>query len=394
MNPVLRRATAADLPAMAVTDGRAFGFHHSEQDVEDLRGVLDPARFVLACHDDAIVGLAGSYGFDVTPPGGAPIAVEGVTWVAVAATHRRRGILRSMITELHRGYVGAGVPLAVLTASEGAIYGRFGYGVTTAERWVEIDRKRAVFRAGTPDPGGVRYADTEEVRALAPDVHRRWCASHPGAVSRTASWWEHTLLDRDTHRRGATARFDLLHPDGYAAYRIDAGTARIVDFFAVTDEAHVALWRLLLALDLVDTIGTNAVPADDPLPWLLTDARAVRTTGVADGMWARVLDVPAVLTARRYAVDVDVVLDVHDPVLDRGGRFRLRGGPEGATGEPTADAADLHVDIRALGSLTFGGARALTLARAGLIETTDRRLLSRFDAACTADREPRHGTGF
>lgn len=394
MTPVLRRATAADLPAMAVADGRAFGFHYSDQDVEDLRGVIDPARFLLACEDDAIVGLAGSYGFDVTPPGGAPIPVEGVTWVGVAATHRRRGILRSMITELHRGYVEAGVALAVLTASEGTIYGRFGYGTTTVDRWVEIDRKRAVFRAGVPDPGGVRYVDTEEVRARVPDIHRRWCARHPGAVSRSMPWWESTLLDREHQRGGATARFHLLHPDGYAAYRMKGGTAQVVDFFAVTDEAHVALWRLLLSLDLVSTVTTRAVPADDPLPWLLADARAVHTAGVSDGMWARVLDVPAVLAARRYAVDVDVVLDVHDPGLDRGGRFRLSGGPDAATCVPSTDPPDLHVDVRALGSLTFGGTRARTLARAGLIEVTDERLLRRFDAACTAEQEPRHGTGF
>ncbi|MBC8092114.1 MAG: sterol carrier protein domain-containing protein, partial [Pseudonocardia sp.] len=58
------------------------------------------------------------------------------------------------------------------------------------------------------------------------------------------------------------------------------------------------------------------------------------------------------------------------------------------------DPPDLHVDVRALGSLTFGGTRARTLARAGLIEVTDERLLRRFDAACTAEQEPRHGTGF
>ncbi len=392
--PELRRATAADLPAIALVDGRAFGFHYSEQDLDDLRGFLDLDRFLMALDGDEIVGTAGSYEFAVTPPGGEPIPAEGVTWVSVAAHHRRRGVLRAMITELHRGYADAGIPLALLTASEGSIYGRFGYGTATADRSVEIDRRRATFRPDAPDPGGVRYAETDEVRERVPDIHRNWCARQPGALSRSAAWWDFLLRDREHQRRGTTARFHLLHPDGYAAYRMDGATCRVVDFFAATDEAHVALWRLLLALDLVSTITTYAVPADDPLPWLLTDARAVRTEGVSDGMWARVLDVPAVLGARRYAVDLDAVLQVRDPLLDRGGRFRLRGGPDGAECVPTTDAPDVHVDVRALGSLTFGGPRALTLARAGLIGAEDEAVLRRLDAACTADREPRHGTGF
>lgn len=394
--PVLRRAVAEDLRDIARVDGRAFGVHYEDQDLHDIRLVFDPQRFLLACDpgDGAVVGVAGSFPFAVTPPGGRPIPTEGVTWVSVPATHRRRGILRMMIDELHRGYVDDGVPLALLTASEGGIYGRFGYGPATAGRSTEIDRLQTVFRSGVADPGGVRYAETDEVHLHAPDIHRRWCARSPGAVSRSDEWWALMLLDRPHQRRGGTARFHLLHPDGYAAYRIDGGTCRVVDFFAVTADAHLALWRLLLSLDLVKTVTTDCLTGDDPLPWLLTDARAVRTTAVTDGLWARVLDVPAVLAARSYAVEVDTVLEVSDPTLGRGGRFRLRGGPDGAHCTPTSDAVDLHLHITALGSVAFGGTRAGTLARAGLVSAVDDRCLRRFDVACTTDREPRGGTGF
>ena len=323
-----------------------------------------------------------------------PVPAEGVTWVSVAATHRRRGILRAMMGELHGRYAGAGTPLALLTASAGGIYDRFGYGVATLDRWVEIDRPRAVLRPGTPDPRGVRFADTEEVAQRVPDIHRRWCAGRPGAVSRSDRWWELVLLDRPHQRRGGTARFHLLHEDGYVGYRMDSGVCRIADFFAVTDEAHAALWRVLLAMDPVSTIATRAVTDDDPLRWMLTDARAIRTTSVADDVWARVLDTPAVLAARRYAVEIDVVLQVHDPDGYAGGRFRLRGGPDGAVCEPTDAAADVHTDVPALGALALGGVRAHTTARAGRITADDPALLRRFDAACRADREPYAGTSF
>ncbi|WP_219418317.1 GNAT family N-acetyltransferase [Pseudonocardia nigra] len=160
----LRRATLDDLPAITVADGRAFGQQYSDTDIEDFRPLFEPDRFLLAIDgaDDAkgsIVGITGSFPFDVTLPGGATLATPGVTWVSVAVTHRRRGILRALFAEQHRGFVAEGAAVSLLTASEGAIYGRFGYGIATGRRSVEISKRRAAFRAEVPDPGGVRQVD-------------------------------------------------------------------------------------------------------------------------------------------------------------------------------------------------------------------------------------------
>ncbi len=396
MNPVLRRATADDLTPISLLDGRSFGYQHTAEDLDDARKVIEPERFLLACDPDdgEILGVTGSFDMTLTLPGGARLPSPGVTWVAVAVTHRRRGILRTLLTEQHRGFVADGHAVSMLTASEGTIYGRFGYGPATLERQVTIDRRRAVLRPDVADPGGVRYVETDGARKHAPDVHRRWSAVSPGAVSRSDPWWDTLLVDREYRRHGASGLFHLVHPDGYASYRInnDDSSCRVVDFFAATDEAHLALWRVLLALDLVEKITVFDMPLDDPLPFLLTDPRQVRTTLLPDGLWVRVLDVPAALSARRYAVEIDVVLDVHDPFLDRGGRFRLRGGPDGAVCEPTDATADAEVEIRALGSLLLGGHRAGTLARAGLV--TGAAALPRLDAAFAAEREPRFATHF
>ena len=117
--------------------------------------------------------------------------------------------------------------------------------------------------------------------------------------------------------------------------------------------------------------------------------------GTGDRLWARVLDVPAALSARRYATDVDVVLDVRDPFLDRGGRFRLRGGPDGAECVPAGDGAPLvSIEMAALGSLLFGGRPAGSLARAGLLAADDPAVLRRLDTAFRAERTPQHGTEF
>lgn len=383
---------------MSATDGRAFGYQHTAEDIENLRKVLDPERFLLACDPDdgEVLGVTGSWDMTLTLPGGAQVTSPGVTWVAVGATHRRRGILRSLMTEQHRGFVADGLAVSMLTASEGGIYGRFGYGQATVERAVEIERRRAVVRPDVPDPGGVRYVDTDGARKHAPEVHRRWRAVSPGAVSRSDPWWDDLLRDSDWRRHGASALFHLTHADGYASYRISQQdrACRVVDFFAATDEAHVALWRVLLGVDLVDKVTTHDLPLDDPLPWLLTDPRQVRTTRMPDGLWLRVLDVPAALSARRYAVELDVVLEVRDDFLGRGGRFRLRGGPEGAVCEPTDASADAGIEIRALGSMLLGAYRAGGLARAGLVTGAGPDVLRRLDAGFAADREPRFGTGF
>jgi len=394
---VNHRAAPDDLPALAAADGRAFGFHHTSQDLDDFRRLYEPERFLLARDpaDGGIVGVTGSFTFDVTMPGGRPLATQGVTWVSVAVTHRRQGVLRGLLEQQHREFAEEGLALSVLTASEGGIYGRFGYGQAGRERTVRIDRRLARMRPDARVAGDVRQVDTERVRALAPDVHRRWAALTPGAVSRNDNWWDVLLLDREHDRDGGTPLFHLLHPDGYASYRIhhDDRLCQVVDFFAATDEAHAALWRTLLSLDLIHTITSSSCPVDDPLPFLLQDPRRVETSGIADGLWARILDVEAVLGARPYAVELDVVLDVADPFLGLGGRFRLCGGPDGASCVRVDSAADAHLDIATLGALAFGTHRATTLARAGLV-TAEAPVLRRVDAAFTADREVRHGTHF
>jgi predicted acetyltransferase len=391
-----RRAVPDDLVALAAADGRAFGISYTDTDIDDFRPLFDPERFLLACDpgDGDVLGVTGSFPFDITVPGGATLTTEGVTWVSVVATHRRQGILRGLMNRQHREFAEDGLAVSVLTASEGGIYGRFGYGQAGRAREIRIGRLARV-RADAPNPGGVRYVDADTARSHAPDVHRRWSALTPGALSRSERWWDYALRDRAEHRGGGTGLFYLAHPDGYASYRIYQSdrSCRVVDFFAVTEDAHAALWRTLLGLDLIHTVTAEHCPLDDPLPWLLEDPRQVRTTDLVDGIWLRVLNVERALAARRYPVELDVVLDVDDPFLELGGRFRLRGGPDGAECARVTAAADARLSIGTLGMLFLGSHRANAMARAGLL-AAEPAALARLDPAFTADREVRHGTHF
>ena len=68
--------------------------------------------------------------FDLTVPGG-ELPTAGVTVVGVLPTHRRRGVLRSLMRAQLDDAHERGEPLAALWASEESIYGRFGYGLAS-----------------------------------------------------------------------------------------------------------------------------------------------------------------------------------------------------------------------------------------------------------------------
>ncbi len=92
-------------------------------------------------------------------------------------------------------------------------------------------------------------------------------------------------------------------------------------------------------------------------------------------MWARIHDVPAALSARRYPVDQTVVIEVRDPLEHCSGRWRLEvtGGEAGC--EATGDEPDLSLDVDALSGLWLGGGDGVPgvedLCRAGRSQAAD-----------------------
>lgn len=404
----IRPAVPEDLPEIGRLDGIAFGEQLSAQDLADAFD-LGPPRFVVAAEDDAIVGVAGDFCFEMTVPGSpaaahaAPelptLAVPGVTWVSVSPTRRRRGILRRMM-EFQLAEYAAAEPAAILTASQGGIYRRFGYGPAAVTRAVSIDRRLAGLL--TPvDDAAVLVLPVERARTVLPSLHRAWRRQVPGALSRSEAWWDGLFLDREQHRGGSSARFYLVHPEGYLSYRIRDGwnggdaesVCSIVDYAPGSAQAHAALWQTLLGMDLVSVIQSEQVPIDDPLPFLLSDHRALKTTALYDGLWLRPVAVPALLAGRSYGVEVAANFRVVDEQLGDT-VVRLQAGPDGVLCQPAGGPPDIELTASALGSAYLGGHRLRTLARAGLVRCDDPALLGRLDLAFAADPAPRHGTAF
>lgn len=391
----IRSAGDGDWPAMALLDAVCFGTTGHLEALPAWRTLFRPDNAVVACDGDDVVGMATYLDLRMTVPGGAVLPVAGMTLVAVAPTHRRRGLLRAMFTELHTRVHDLGYAMAALTASEGGIYGRFGYGPATIEHAVEIDRRSARFHPGAPDPGGVRVVRCAEHLDDFAAVYERWRMRTPGGLIRPRALLDENFADREGDRGGGSAFSALLHPDGFVVFRIHRAQrqARVEEFTAATDAAHAALWRAMLGLDLMQTVVTATHP-DDALPYLLVDQRAVRTTARHDDLWLRIMDVPAALEARTYRGELSTVLDVHDGFLSGGGRFAVDIRDGRARCRPTAESADITMDLDVLGSLYLGAHRASAMAAAGRVAAAHPEVLGRLDAAFATDVPAELGFGF
>lgn len=380
---------------MSLVAATCFGRSRPQETTDTWRTMMPADGALVACDGDDVVGVAAFLDLKLTVPGGAVLPMAGVTSVAVSPTHRRRGVLSAMLAELHARM--GEYPIAGLQASEAGIYGRFGYGPATVEHRRAVDRAQARFVADVPDPGGVRIVDHTKHREQIEDVYERLRLQTPGGIYCPPQLWADYLTDRESDRDGGSEFFCLLHADGFVLYRTHGSDEKkkveVVEFAAVSVDAHIALWRVLLGMDLIETVTAWTHP-DDVLPYLLTDPRLIRTLVVEDALWLRMLDVPAVLEARTYASNVSAVLDIPDAVLGGGGRYALEVHDGKARCVRTDAPADVHTDLSVLGSLYMGGHRASSFATANRLRCTDSGLIAALDAAFATDVPAKLGYGF
>ncbi|MES5821112.1 GNAT family N-acetyltransferase [Streptomyces sp. RG80] len=369
---------------------RAFGGVPESSEERELWNSLTEIDRSLAVWDgDACVGTAGAFSFRLTVPGGASVRAAGVTMVSVAATHRRRGLLTAMMRRQLDDVREWGWPLAVLTASEPAIYGRFGYGAGTFNAGAEIDTQRV--RLSVPpgtDDVRLRYAKPAEVLAACEAVYARVVPERPGMLARTPGWERLMLLDPESDRDGASPlQCVVAERDGevvgYTRFRVKPdweptgpqGKVILRDLEALDPETYAALWRFLFDIDLTSTLVTGVRPVDDAWQYLVSDIRRC-SLRVRDSLHVRLVEVGAALEARTYQAPVDVVFEVSDEFCPwNAGRWRLSGDAKGASCERTTDAADLSLSVRELGSAYLGGVSLAGLAAAGRVRELRRGAL-------------------
>jgi predicted acetyltransferase len=385
-----------------------FGDHASREDLEPELITAEAERTIAGFDDGVIVATAGCYTFDLAVPGGR-LPAGGVSYVGVTSTHRRRGLLTRMMTRQLADIRDRGEALAVLWASEAAIYGRFGYGVATRRCAVTVDSLVAKLRADAPDDPGL-VLKSVALDDAAPYLRQVLDAvpARPGSFIRDDRWVTLELHDSEYRRAGASPMRCIVAlrdgvAEGYAVYHLKPqmarpeglpnGEVRVGDQQAVTPAAFAALTRFLLSIDLMRTTMWRNRPTDTALPHLLTDVRRA-STQLLDALHVRIIDMPRALTGRRYAAPVDVVLEVADELLpDNAGRFRLRGDRDGATCERTEDAADIRLGIAELGAAYLGETGLTSLAAAGRV-SGDAERVAAVTTAFGWDPRPWCPTGF
>jgi predicted acetyltransferase len=377
----VRTITEAEVPDWCAALNTGFLNPAGAIDAEARRDGLMPLERTWAGFDGGrVVSTLRSFPTTLIVPGGRAVPASAVTAVTTTATHRRRGLATRMIRNELQASVERGEIVSVLIAAEWGIYGRYGYGAATESQTLTVDA--AAGRLRQRPAGSVEFVGVDEARAAAPAVFDRQRPHQPGEIERSDRYWDlsYGLLRYPSWREPKPA-FHVLARDpagaviGVARYTHEAKWTQrqprgeaTVDLFVTSEPAGAGLlWDHLLSTDLTTSIRAGDRSPDDPLPWLLTDARHAWPSDRGDFLWLRPLNVPALLTARTYAVAGRLVLDVVDVDGPAGGRFALDVGAAGMTCERTGHPADLTLTVSALGSVYLGGYGLRVLAAAGLV---------------------------
>lgn len=382
------------------------GFYEPETSAEDLKtltelDIADQTVFIavhdqhaaaLSIHSHAPVGTYLAFLGTMNVGGPQRLAVNQISAVTVSPTHRRRGVLRSMITADLQRVREAGVPLAALTASEATIYGRFGFGRVTERVRFELDvstgAKMRAPRSGTViavAPGEME----EQFRALLAAQHE----TTPGSLSNTnidygmasGRWQSYQNLKPAKDLRAAMHLDERGEPDGFITYTFagweqDPAQLNIGVLCASTPRARWELIEYLAAHDLITKIVGRG-PVDDILPTALVNPRHYKVLGVQDHLWVRILDLPAALAARDYRIDASMCVKVTDDLGFAEGTWQLNvhDGQGSVAGASDAARPDVELDVRDLATLYLGTRSATHLAAAGLLSVANDEVLNMLD---------------
>ncbi|UJW30699.1 GNAT family N-acetyltransferase [Saccharothrix sp. AJ9571] len=329
---------------------------------------------VFGAGDDRLIGTARSMDAELTVPGGRRLPFASVTGVAVRQDRTRRGVLTELMRAQFEDFAARQVPVAGLYVTEGSIYGRFGYGVSTLGHQYKVDTRRARLRPGVPRGGEIELLDLDEAVERLPGLYASLPAHGPGHLTRSPWWWAGL---EGMFRRSDKPFVTLVHhgatgPDGFACYYADRifdadSVLHLESLHAADSTALAGLWRHLLGVDLIDEISTSYRPADEAVPLMFEDPRTTKATGSADELWLRLVDVPAALAARAYGRG-SLVLEVSDVVLPaNSGRYLIDDGEVSRTERP----AQVRLGVSELAMLYLGTWTARALAAAGRIEAVD-----------------------
>ncbi len=396
----------------------AFGEEYSREDAAAWLPGFPFERSLGAYERGRLVATSAVLSLELTVPGGFSVPMGGLTWVSTLPTHRRRGLLTRLVVAQTDGMTAHGECLSGLGASEGAIYGRFGYGPATSVISFGLERAHSAF-AATLDgdaPSSLLMMAPDEASAVLPAVYESLRLGTPGAIGRPPGFWHAYFADPPIERAGASAMLHVVHqddagrPNGYVSYRtkeeckgaLSRNVVSVVELAAGDAQVYAALWRYLLDTDLCKTVSCGRGRVDEPLRWLLADPRRFTVNELHDFLWLRLLDVPRALAARRYAAAGRLVFEVTQAFPTPGTKrysLQIASADAAAAWLPadcglTSSLPDLALDVATLAAVYLGGVSFATLAAARRVRELTPGAITQADAMFRTGTAPFCSTEF
>ena len=328
-----------------------------------------------------------------------PVAM--FTAATVRNAYKRRGILRAMIELNLQQAADEGVPLALLTASDASIYGRFGFQSVVSEASVEInvDKFKLTGEAEAAIAGyrvdwALRDDLFKAVREVALKAHR----TTRGSTSRHCTFDLEVFKSMESGEYESKYRGVLAHDPagevvGYAVYEFvtEGWKTKVRDLDATDPRAEIALWNHLARIEGQTEVSYADMSVSNPLRLALVNERAVKVTGVSDFLWARILDPVTCLEARSYSFSarsaaLSAAFTVEDPMGYCSGTFQIQLGDEGASvrkldpQDPVAVATSTTISVNALDELVFASASVSDLVTVGMIRGLPAEDVEKWDA--------------
>ena len=404
MHIEIRAVSADEMPEFSRLVAYVFADNGGDPQQEPGQTIV-PEWTTCAFADGRLAATMGAFPFHMRF-NGARAAAAGITMVGTDPSYRRRGLLRKMMQQGFLEQREREQSLAILWASAGAIYQRFGYGLATTAVFYEFDPRYAAFESGGGARGSVRLAARDEALPLMKQLYKEYSAPRNLMLHRAEAMWGARILREFDNVR---VYFAFYHdedgePRGYAVYSTkpeelrDPGPNQLMnvrDFIALDTDARRGLWDFIRSHDLVRRVRIEPVAEDDPLPWLLLEPRQLqRRTG--DGIWLRVVDVEQALPQRPYGEAGSLTLEVHSDDMCKwnNGIYQLETDGETTEVTRTERLPDLTLSPRTLASLISGHATATELARCDLLNPRDESVLRLADRMFATAYKPFCPDGF
>ncbi len=378
----LRPATEAEMGQLGGLGGYVYGGTFGDGPDSLVATATRPEWTLCAFDGGRLVSSFATIPFTMRMAG-RPVALGGVSAVGTRPDHRRRGLVRQLMTQATADMRHRGQPIAALWASQAAIYQRYGYAIGSYQRSYTIDGADIAFFDGDTGSRPVEMVEPDGARDALKALYIEFIAGRTGYLHRSRSLWDNGVFAPDPADgpvRVALA-LDGDRPVGSIVYtlrgdRVDhrarAQELRIRDLCWLDVDAYRSLWRYVAGHDLVGRVRWSTAPVDDPAPELFTEPRLLHVAD-EEGIWFRVVDAERALTDRGYRTGGHATITVVGDELTPWNEGTFAVESDGMTTEVTRvdGEGDVTVTVKALASLYTGLRPARQLRAWGLLDGDD-----------------------